>query len=82
MKDNSAPKNRLRELRNRSRLTMEEVGMITGYNITTISRHENGGRSLTEEAIAKYASLYKVPSHQLFVTPFAGEDDSKDDDNK
>lgn len=66
MKDNSAPKNRLRELRDRSRLTLEEVSLITGFNVTTISRHENGGRSLSEEAIEKYSSLYKVKSHELF----------------
>ena len=69
MKDNSAPKNRLKELRDRSRLTMEEVGMITGFSVATISRHENGGRSLSEDVIEKYASLYKVPTHQLFMHP-------------
>ena len=72
MKNNSAPNNRLRELRNRSRLTLEEVSIITGISIPAISRHENGGRSLSEEAIAKYASLYKVPSHQLFINPLEG----------
>ena len=74
MKDNSAPQNRLRELRDRSRLTLEEVSMITGYNVTTISRHESGGRSLSEEAIMKYASLYKVQTHELFFKASAGED--------
>ena len=66
---NLAPKNRLRELRDRSRLTLEEVSILTGYSVPTISRHENGGRSLSEEAIAKYSALYKVPSHQLFMDP-------------
>ena len=69
MKNNSAPKNRLKELRDRSRLTLEEVSMITGFAVPTISRHESGGRSLSEEAISKYASLYKVPTHQLFIDP-------------
>lgn len=72
MKDNSAPKNRLRELRDRSRLTLEEVSIITGLSVPTISRHENGGRSLSEEAVSKYALLYKVPSHQLFMNPLEG----------
>lgn len=62
-------KNRLKELRDRSRLTLQEVSIITGYGISTISRHESGGRGLTEEAIAKYAALYKVPTHQLFMEP-------------
>lgn len=72
MKDNSAPKNRLKELRDRSRLTLEEVSMITGFAVPTISRHESCGRSLSEEAIMKYASLYKVQTHELFFK--AGEE--------
>lgn len=74
MKNNSAPKNRLRELRDRSRLTLEEVSIITGFSVPTISRHENGGRSLSEEAAQKYASLYKVPTHQLFMEPLEGDE--------
>lgn len=73
MKDNSAPKNRLRELRDRSRLTLDEVSILTGFSVPTISRHENGGRSLSEEAITKYAALYKVPTHQLFMDPLEGD---------
>ena len=73
MKDNSAPKNRLRELRDRSRLTLDEVSILTGFSVPTISRHENGGRSLSEEAIAKYSALYKVPTHQLFMNPLEGD---------
>lgn len=68
MKGNSAPENRLKELRDRSRLTLEEVSIITGYSVPTISRHENGGRSLSEEAVLKYAALYKVNTHELFLT--------------
>lgn len=60
-------KNRLKELRDRSRLTLQEVGMITGYSVPTISRHESGERGLTQEAMIKYASLYKVQTHELFV---------------
>lgn len=64
-----AQENRLKELRDRSRLTLEEVSLITGYAVPTISRHESGGRSLSEEAILKYASLYKVNTHELFMDP-------------
>lgn len=78
MKNNSAPKNRLKELRDRSRLTLEEVSMITGYSVTTISRHESGGRSLSEEAVQKYSSLYKVPTHQLFMNPLEDTDERID----
>lgn len=61
------PANRLKELRDRSRLTLQEVSLITGYSVPTISRHENGGRGLSEEALIKYASLYKVHTYELFV---------------
>ena len=57
-------RNRLRELRDRSRLTLEEVSILTGFSVPTISRHENGGRSLSEEAIIKYSNLYKVHSYE------------------
>ena len=82
MKENSAPGNRLRELRDRSRLTLQEVSIFTGFGIATISRHESGGRSLSEEAISKYAALYKVPSHQIFVAPSYKEEDINDGDNQ
>lgn len=59
-------KNRLKELRDRSRLTLQEVSLITGFSVPAISRHESGERGLTEEAIVKYASLYKVHTYQLF----------------
>lgn len=58
--------NRLRELRDRSRLTLNEVSILTGFDPTTISKHEAGTRSLSEEAINKYAALYKVQTHELF----------------
>ena len=58
--------NRLKELRDRSRLTLQEVSLITGYSVPAISRHESGGRGLNEEALVKYASLYKVRTYELF----------------
>lgn len=76
MKNNSAPKNRLKELRDRSRLTLQEVSILTGYSVPTISRHESGGRCLSEEAIIKYAALYKVNTHELFVLDVEEEEES------
>ena len=73
-------KNRLKELRDRSRLTLQEVSLITGFGVSTISRHESGGRGLTEDAIQKYAALYKVPTHQLFMNP--NEEEEIDDDGE
>lgn len=71
-------KNRLKELRDRSRLTLQEVSLITGFGVSTISRHESGGRGLTEDAIQKYAALYKVPTHQLFMNPCTEEETEND----
>lgn len=67
--------NRLKELRDRSRLTLQEVSIITGYSVPTISRHESGGRGLTEEAVLKYSALYKVNTHELFNIPLDGDVD-------
>lgn len=61
------PKNRLKEYRDRARLTLQEVSILTGYDVTTICKHETSQRRLTEEAIDKYAALYKVKTHELFV---------------
>lgn len=61
------PKNRLSELRARSRLTQEEVAILMNINdITIISKHENSKRPLTNEVITKYAKLYKVQTHEIF----------------
>ena len=73
-------KNRLKELRGRSRLARQEVRRITGFGVSTISRHESGGRGLTEDAILKYAALYKVPTHQLFINP--NEEEEIDNDGE
>lgn len=62
-------KNRLKELRDRSRLTINEVSILTGFSPSAVSRHENESRGLTEIAVEKYAALYKVPTYQLFIEP-------------
>lgn len=67
--------NRLKELRDRSRLTLQEVSILTGFSVPAISRHENGSRSLSEDAILKYAALYKVNTHELFVDTSGVVDD-------
>ena len=59
-------RNRLRQFRERSRLSLTEVATLTGFDVSTISKHENGQRGLTPEAITKYAKLYKVESYELF----------------
>ena len=68
MKD-GAPKNRLRELRDRSRLTQEEVSTLTGISVAAISRHENCSRGLSRDAIERYVGVYKVHTYEIFVDP-------------
>lgn len=70
-------KNRLREYRDRSRLTLQEVSILTGYDVTTISRHESGQRSLSDEAMKKYAALYKVETHELLDLRGINNDDEQ-----
>lgn len=74
MKAENIRATRLTELRNRSRLTLQEVSTLTGYSIPTISRHESGERGLSEEAILKYAALYKVHTYELYEVPVEDED--------
>ena len=61
--------NRIRELRERSRLTQEELGKLTEYDYTTISRHESGDRALDAEAIKKYARVFKCETFEIFLNP-------------
>ena len=58
--------NKLKQFRERSHLTLQEVSILTGFDVSTISKHESHTRGLTKEAIQKYAKLYKVDSHELF----------------
>lgn len=62
-----ATKNRLRELRKRSKLTQMEVAKLLDLDLASISRHESGGRNLSPEMVKRYARLYKVETHELFL---------------
>lgn len=73
-----ATPNRLRELRDRSRLTLQEVSILTGFSVPAISRHESGGRGLTKDAITKYAALYKVETYELFDIDLSAGDEQDD----
>lgn len=60
---------RIRLLRERSRLTQEELSVLTGMDVTTISKHETGSRGVDEEAVRLYARVFKTSSYELFVPP-------------
>lgn len=60
-------KNRLREQRERSRLTVEEVSKVTGISKSAITKYENGDLKLSNERAVIFAKLYKVETHELFI---------------
>lgn len=62
-------KNRLRQLRTGSKLTLEEVAKLLDMDVSTISRHETGDRNLTKPDIKAYSRLYKVSSIDIFIDP-------------
>ena len=61
--------NRLKVLRERSRLTQKEVAKILGVNDSIVSRHENSERSLTARYVRDYAQIYKVDTWEIFMDP-------------
>lgn len=65
--DKVAVPNRLKFLRERVNLTQKEVGRIVGVDETTVSKHENGDRALSDTMIREYAKLFKVETHELFI---------------
>lgn len=65
--DKVAVPNRLKFLRERVNLTQKEVGRIVGVDETTVSKHENGDRALSDTMIRGYAKLFKVETHELFI---------------
>lgn len=60
-------KNRLKEQREASRLSQDEVAKLLDVSVATVSRHESSSRGLTKDMIEKYAGLYKVSSVELFL---------------
>lgn len=62
-------KNRVRVLREQSRLTQEELATLTGFSLSTVCKHEARSRGLTDQAIAAYAKVFKVKTYEIFVDP-------------
>lgn len=58
--------NRLKELREQSKLTQEEIAKLMDLDFTTISKHENMDRSIKDTDLEKYARIYKVQTHEIF----------------
>ena len=56
---------RLREERKRSRLTQEELSILSGVNRVTIARLETGAARATRETAHKLARVLKVRPEEL-----------------
>lgn len=63
------PTNRIKEQRELSRLTQEELAKLMDLDFTTVSRHESSARALSQEDIFKYARIFKIQSYELFLVP-------------
>lgn len=61
--------NRLAALRERSRLTQQEIAKLLDLDVTTVCKHESGARSLSQQVVAKYAQVYKVQTLEIFLNP-------------
>jgi transcriptional regulator with XRE-family HTH domain len=63
--------NRLRELRDRRKLSQTEIGMLLGgRSPAVVSRHENTRKKIAHDTIVKYAEkIYKVDTYELFTRP-------------
>lgn len=62
-----ATPNRLKTLRERSRLSQTEVAKFLGISLSTVCRHENSSRGLQKDVLIAYAGLYKVTSAEIFI---------------
>ena len=67
MTTKTTPPNRLREQREKSRLSQSEVAKMLDISVATVSRHEGQNRGLTRIMVDAYAKLYKVSAAELFV---------------
>ena len=57
--------NRLRELREDSDLTLEDIGVKIGATAQAVGRYETGQRHLSDDLIMTFCSLYGVTADYL-----------------
>lgn len=53
---------RLRRARRASKLSLEDVGMISGIHMTRLSRIENGAVQINIELLQSLANIYRLPA--------------------
>lgn len=59
--------NRIKALREQSRLTQKEVARLLDMDEATVSKLESGRRPLSPEVIERLAAIFKVGSWELFL---------------
>jgi transcriptional regulator with XRE-family HTH domain len=59
--------NRIREFRERARLTQAELAKLLDVNESDVCRWEGGKRPLSPATIEKLAALFKVSTWELFL---------------
>jgi transcriptional regulator with XRE-family HTH domain len=64
---------RLRALRGRRNLTLDEVSAASGVSVSTLSRLESGQRRANLELLLPIAKLYGVPLDDLVGAPATGD---------
>ncbi len=74
------PTNRLKELRQKAKLSQAEVGQLMGVSNSVVSHHEIGARQISDDNIWKYAEIFKVSTYELFFVPVRTKEDKKWDD--
>lgn len=56
---------RLRELRHKRKLRLDQVAEIIGVNKSSVSSYENGGRQPSYDILVSLARLYRVSTDYL-----------------
>lgn len=64
---------RLRELRQRDRMTLAQLSETTGISVSTLSRLESGHRKPTLELLLPLAQAHDVPLDDLVHAPESGD---------
>lgn len=70
----------LKDIRLSKKLTQKQLSLLTGFSQNTISNHENGNRSLSENDIQKYMKALDISLEYLFdsILESSGEISSED----
>ena len=57
----------LKKLREKAKLTQEQVSKLTGLSVRYISLLETGKRNPSDKSKTKFSKAYKVPEVEIFL---------------